>query len=369
MIAPEVNLISEDDREMYFAHRPMAGIVIMLIGIGVVYFFAFHVEEQVRWIFSAAGALFALAGFAGALWRYELRLDLVARTYSGRKGFLPNPKPLRGSLDELEGVVLSSRVDRDDKRTTTIWMVGLRFRHWGKPVTIKESTNEPAAYLALEHYAKKLRVPVIDRTGAEERAASWADVDKSLAEQPDHPVSIPPLPHGSAIEFTPGPGRRSILLPANGISLGAIMLVLFGLPFFSLGGFFLWSLLFDRARVQGSIAAGFIVSSLFMLVGLYIVLYGIAGMRGRQLIEEEGGDIAFSLLLFRLRVRPRRARKKEVEEVSIKPVPERNNEKQLVIRSDKLIMRISGQKLSPKELEWLKVAVSVIVSGCLQSAR
>ena len=123
------------------------------------------------------------------------------------------------------------------------------------------------------------------------------------------------------------------------------------------------------SRVQGRIDAGFIVSSLFMLVGLYIVLYGIAGIRGRQLIEEEGGDIAFSLLLFRLRVRPRRARKKEVEEVSIKPVPERNNEKQLVIRSDKLIMRISGQKLSPKELEWLKVAVSVIVSGSLQNAR
>jgi hypothetical protein len=369
MIAPEVNLINEDDREMYFAHRPIAGIVIMLIGMGVVYFFAFHIKEQVRWMFVAAGSLFALAGFAGALWRYELRLDLVSRNYSGRKGFWPKPKPLRGSLDELEGVVLSSRVDRDDKRTTTVWMVGLRFRHWDKPVTIKESANEPAAYQALEHYAKKLRVPVIDRTGAEERDASWVDLDKPLAEQPDHPVSIPPLPHGSAIEFTPGPGRRSILLPADGFSLGAIMLVLFGLPFFSLGGFFLWSLLFDRARVHGSIAAGLIVSPLFMLVGLYIVLFGIAGVRGRQLIEEEGGDIVFSLMLFNLRVRPRRVLKKEVEEVSIKPVPGRNNEKQLVIRSDKLIMRIGDQKLSPKELEWLKVAVSVIASGPPQSAR
>jgi hypothetical protein len=55
--------------------------------------------------------------------------------------------------------------------------------------------------------------------------------------------------------------------------------------------------------------------------------------------------------------------KKEVEEVSLKPVPERSDQQQLLIRSDKLIMHIGDQKLSPKELEWLRVAVSVIVSG------
>jgi hypothetical protein len=366
MIASEVNLIKEDDREIYFAHRPLSGIAIMLIGMGIVYFFFFTsvVKEQVpRWVFSAFGALFSLAGFAGALWRYELRLDLITRTYSGRRGFWPDPKPVRGSLDDLEGVVLSSRVDRSDKSTTTVWTLGLRFRNWEKPVTIKESTNEPAAYQELEHYAKKLRIPAIDRTGAQEQAISWTDVDKPLAEQPDHPVSIPPLPAGSTIDFTAGPGRRRILLPANGFSVGALVFGLFGLPFFSLGSFFLWVLLFNRAAVRGSISAGFIVAPLFILVGLLVILLGIAAMSGRQLIEEEGGDLVFSLLLFNGRVRPRRAVKKEVEEVSLKPVPERSDQQQLLIRSDKLIMHIGDQKLSPKELEWLKVAVSVIVSG------
>src|SRR3990172_7769612 len=213
MIASEVNLIHEDDREIYFAHRPIAGIVIMLIGMGTAYFFAFHVKDQMpRWIIGATALLFALGGFAGALWRYELRLNLITRFYSGRKGFWPNPKPLRGSLDELESVVLSSRVDRSDKSTKTVWTVGLRFRNWKKTVTIKEMTNEPAAYQALEHYAKKIRVPAIDLTGAEGQAVSWAEVDKPLAEQPDHPVSIPSLPPRSAIELTPGPGRRTVLL-------------------------------------------------------------------------------------------------------------------------------------------------------------
>ncbi len=316
-----------------------------------------------RWIIGATGLLFALGGFAGALWRYELRLNLISRFYSGRRGFWPNPKPLRGSLDELEGVVLSSRVDRSDKSTKTVWTVGLRFRNWGKPVTIKETSNEPAAYQALEHYAKKIRVPAIDRTGAEEQAISWADVDKPLAEQPDRPVSIPSLPPGSAIEFTPGPGRRTVHLPANGFSAGALILVLFGLPFFSLGSFFLWALLFNSSAVQGSVAAGFIVSSVFVLVGFFIVLAGIAGMRGKQLIEEEAGDLVFSLLLFNRRVRPQRMLKKDVEEVSIKPVPERKDQQQLVIRSDKRIMHINDRRLSPKELEWLKVAVFMMVSS------
>jgi hypothetical protein len=55
--------------------------------------------------------------------------------------------------------------------------------------------------------------------------------------------------------------------------------------------------------------------------------------------------------------------KKDVEEVSIKPVPERKDQQQLVIRSDKFIMHINDRKLSPRELEWLKVAVSAIASS------
>lgn len=36
---PEVHLIRENEREMHFAHRPMAGIVIALIGGGLGWFF------------------------------------------------------------------------------------------------------------------------------------------------------------------------------------------------------------------------------------------------------------------------------------------------------------------------------------------
>lgn len=45
MVAPEVYLIKENDREMFFAHRPLAGVVFMLIGMGIVYFF-FHARKK-----------------------------------------------------------------------------------------------------------------------------------------------------------------------------------------------------------------------------------------------------------------------------------------------------------------------------------
>jgi hypothetical protein len=110
MVAPEVYLIKENDREMFFAHRPLTGLVFMLIGMGFVYFFSFStlVKEPVaRWVFSAGGALFALVGFGAVLWRYELRLDLLGRTYSGRKGFWPNPVPDKPEL-EIENWKLQS---------------------------------------------------------------------------------------------------------------------------------------------------------------------------------------------------------------------------------------------------------------------
>ena len=122
MMVPEAYLIRENDREIYFAHRPQYAVVLLLTGAAIVYYFFFSdaVEDQTaRWIFTAAGAFFALIGLVAALWRYELRLDLLTRTYSGRKGFWPNPRPLRGLLDEMEGVILTSRIDRSDGSSAT----------------------------------------------------------------------------------------------------------------------------------------------------------------------------------------------------------------------------------------------------------
>jgi len=55
--------------------------------------------------------------------------------------------------------------------------------------------------------------------------------------------------------------------------------------------------------------------------------------------------------------------KKEVEEVSRKPVPGKTENKlEPVPRSDRQIIHINDPKLGPQELQWLNVAVTCMVS-------
>src|SRR5512137_2861612 len=101
-----------------------------------------------------------------------------------------------------------------------------------------------------------------------------------------------------------------------GFSVAAFIFLLFGLPFFGMGAF-VFTLLLSGAHVSGNIAFGYLVTAVFMVVGLSILFLGIAAIRGRQVIEEEGRTISCSLLLFGKRLRPRRMLKREVEDVSV----------------------------------------------------
>ena len=365
MVAPEVQLIREDDRELFFAHRPLTGVFFMLVGLCMVYFFSVSPlvkETTARWIFGAGGTLFALIGLGAAVWRYELHLDLVNRSYRGRKGFWPVPGTIRGSLDELEGVALTSRVERNDGSTTTVWSVGLSFRTWQKPVVIMESQSEVKAYEAVKEYSKKLQIPALDRTGGLDLSTHWSALDMPLREQPGHPMFIPPLPSESRIEFIHRPGKRIILLPASGASFEGFFLILFGTPFFAGGAMVLVLLLFgDPQRVHGSVWVGWMVGIVFMVAGAGIMFLAVAGMWGRPLIEEEGAALTYTLKLFGKHIRPQRLLKRDVEEVAIKQGPSKRHE--LVLRSNRKIVRMQGWEQNPQELEWLRIAVSVIVSG------
>jgi hypothetical protein len=67
---------------------------------------------------------------------------------------------------------------------------------------------------------------------------------------------------------------------------------------------------------------------------------------------------------FGQRMRPRRMLKREMEELSIRQSPDRNAspQRELVVRSDKGIIPINGQRFSERELGWLKLAVQCMVA-------
>jgi len=123
-------------------------------------------------------------------------------------------------------------------------------------------------------------------------------------------------------------------------------------------------MLLTAHSVRGNVFVGWIIAPIFMLVGLFVILLAIAGMWGRQLIEENGAGISYSLLLANRRIRPQRLLKQDVEDVSLRPIAGRTsgNQQELIVRSDKRIVRISGSEISQQEMEWLKVAVQCLIT-------
>lgn len=86
-----IRLVREDQTQLRFAHAPFVGVVFFVVGAGMAYFGLYRFEEDGvgRWLMGGMGILFAIAGVLIVLWRHDLTLDLLSRTYSGRRGFWP----------------------------------------------------------------------------------------------------------------------------------------------------------------------------------------------------------------------------------------------------------------------------------------
>jgi hypothetical protein len=404
----EVKLKRESERELFFAHYPLGGVVVAVFGAAFGYLPTYlGADPGTRWVFDAGGGFLALVGLFGAFWRYELRLDLLARTYTRRRGFWPSPKRATGSLDELKGVILTQQWDRSSSSRGGAtyhpwWKVSLDFQGWEKPVSIEALGSEQKGQERLEYYAKKLKVPAVDRTGELEKKRNWDELDLGLADRERRPLaeerqvaavdpSVPPP--RSRIRVTGYPGHRAVVLPSLGCNGGMVFLVLFGLVFAAFAVFFMLakSGLYTELTGKGitvtesSPLAGWIISSLFLLIGLGIMMLGVVGSYGIDEIEESGEALIYRFRFLNWPLRSRRVLKREIEEIELRgdispqraalstikvgkfefgttpgkmraPVPE------VFIRSDKQIFRI-GQHLSQAEKEWLEAALTQMATS------
>ncbi len=263
--------------------------------------------------------------------RDRLCLDVEAHTYHRRSGPFWAPRAVRGSLDDAVGVVLVY----DPPRfrwfwdLSTAWRVKLAFKSaLDRPVLFRKTRDESAAYGCLEHYARLLRVPALDR--ADEGEERLLDVDPEPARTPvdaslpeadappatvaDHSMSLVAMvgmpPAASGIELRGGPGREAILLP--------------------------------KAVPWG----------------------------GRLQIERAGNFLRFSTDRDGRRHRPtsRRRRacaqilhRREIREIDLRQplVGDRSQERQLFIRSSRGIVRV-GRRLDLQSLAWLLDAVQAM---------
>src|SRR5215813_8978456 len=105
----DVRLKRESTAECYFANQRAGGAAVVLVGLVIMGLMARSPQHTPRFIYALV-ALFPLLGTLAVWWRDDLWLDLVSRRYTRRRGFWPSIRVTRGSLDELDAVILAQTV-------------------------------------------------------------------------------------------------------------------------------------------------------------------------------------------------------------------------------------------------------------------
>ena len=139
--AAEIPLRTENQREMVFAHRPLAALAFGIIVLGIAYYlYASELidMESARKGFSGFMGFMGLLGLLGFFWRFSLNINLLSRTYKAERGFLPFVRKWNGTLDDLSGVVLTSKVvsEGKDNTTRTVWIVSLDLKGLKAPASV-----------------------------------------------------------------------------------------------------------------------------------------------------------------------------------------------------------------------------------------
>jgi hypothetical protein len=112
------------------------------------------------------------------LFRERLAIDLERLSYAYRRGHWLSPMTRHGSLHEFQSVALDALARR---KSSTIWIASLQYMAPDKRITVANFSDGGKAYAFVEDLARRLDLPVLDRTGAEERTTSLSRIDAPLA--------------------------------------------------------------------------------------------------------------------------------------------------------------------------------------------
>jgi hypothetical protein len=272
--------------------------------------------------------------------------------------------------------------------------VQLPFRGEEKPLSVAELRGEAEGYQRAESLAKRLRVPLLDRTEMPERVTPWEKLDETVADRAaakskgwgfPSTISAPPQSFGSSrIQFDETPSRRSILLPQLGVNILSVFLALFGLAFAAGGGFFLYAKLTGMPVQENPEGAGWVIAPVFLAIGLGVVAIAVAVSSGRGLVREDGDTLAIGWRALGRDWGMKRFAKREIEQIEVRVAAEATSRgrgrlriggasvslgggastpgQEVMVRSDKAVARL-GKNLSDEERQWLRDALIAIAGG------
>jgi hypothetical protein len=368
MFFSSMEIIRDSYSELVFAHRTWPGLVIAAASALLAYYVWWHsgIEDvglkKLMLVF--CGAAFAVGALA-YLWRYSIHINLNSRTYKASRGFSPLVKNWHGTLDELEGVVLTSKEVNGKDGRYTVWDVSLEFRgQTSKRVYYTKS--EPDAYCKLEHLTRRLKTTAIDRTGPETRR-SWEQLDEKIIDlegitaQADKRFSTIGKPRYESVPVSTVSNIRSdhfssqgkeILLPRLKMNIGRLMFILLGVLYLSVFSYIIGSFFLSDIDVIGR--DEFTSPEFCFLIAAWGMVLPFAIISIRRYVCIEGGYLVYGRMFLGRKMHSNRLPCHEIEEVSIKKARYRMfmQRFEVLVRSDKGSLRI-GIGLDVDTLQWL----------------
>lgn len=371
----DVHLKRESEREVSFAHSPLRALVGVAAGAGFAWLGFWVIDLWLfGWVFGGIGALVGSGALVDSAWRHELRLDLVSRRYTRRKGFWPAPRITEGSLDDFEAVLLDREEEMHEAQTYNLWSVRLAFRGEDS-LRVFESRDLTASYARAESFAKKVGIPLRDRTQPAERVIAPGTLAVPLVERlvaPAGGIDVPPP--GSRIAWDPTPSRRAIELPRDRASAVTLCVFFFvvGLALGAFGGFHVSALLVRAHAGEFPDSARWVIAPIFLLIGLGLIFCGGFLADGREVVREKGDALVFAWVALSSEWLVVRIRKRDIQEVEIRPgfgpisrvIGSRRtpSAQTVVVRSAQRVAHMGGH-LSADGRRWLRGALTSMATG------
>ena len=298
------------------------------------------------------------------LFRESLTLDLEGWTYTHRRGFWPNLATREGSLNEFQAVALD--VPRARRNGGTIWVASLQFMAPDRRIAVANFSGAGNAYAYVDELARKLKLPVLDRSGADERTTRLSQIDAPIVARAglaSRRIDAPPNPR---MRVTGDAPHRLITLPSLGINLGVIVIAVVPALLIWLG----WTASMESAAPAAARAARHLRAhvapatldpalwrgALFTLAAL-CVAFLVLLCTARWHIRERGDSIVVTSRALGIRLRRRKFRKDEIVDLELKPTPVGSATLyDLQIRARRKLL-ILGTTLREDSAKWLEQAL------------
>jgi len=330
------------------------------------FYAAFHGKRlpfgSIAWVLVVGvGGVFLAVSLLLFLYRESLVLDLAGWIYTHRRGYWPNLTTRQGSLNEFQAVALDVPPAR--RKGVATWVASLQFMAPDKRIAVANFSGGSKAYAYVDELAGKLHLPVLDRSGQDERTTRLSQIGAPLvarAALAPPRIDAPPTPR---IKLSGDAPHRLIALPAQGVNLGVVVIA-------ALPALLIW--LGATAGGDGAAAAArrhlrqqlphaalspqLWAATLFTLAGLcaaFLVLLCAA----RWQIRERGDSIVVTSRALGIRLRRRKFRKDEIVAIELRPTPAgRATLYDLQIRARRKLLTV-GTTLREDSAQWLEQAL------------